>query len=297
MSHPPSPPRIIVAFRGTYSIANTVVDLSTVPQEYIPYPDDDDEDQSSSTFPSIPFFDSVRPAQRSIKPKQAKCSNCTVHAGFMRSWHNTRDEILPHVEDAVRKYPGYQLTLVGHSLGGAVAALGSLEMQGRGWNPQVTTFGEPRIGNRALMEYIDTAFVEEGMYRRVTHVNDPVPLLPLREWGFKMHAGEIYISKPELSPEVADLRFCTGDQDPECIAGADLATPQKTIDVERWLEIGNLTKWWQSHEQALELPARYRIWELFFAHRDYFWRLGLCLPGGDPKDWNRKYHHSDDEKR
>lgn len=29
---------IIVAFRGTYSIANTIVDLSTMPQEYVPYP-------------------------------------------------------------------------------------------------------------------------------------------------------------------------------------------------------------------------------------------------------------------
>lgn len=34
--------RIIVAFRGTYSIANTIVDLSTVPQEYVPYPDSPD---------------------------------------------------------------------------------------------------------------------------------------------------------------------------------------------------------------------------------------------------------------
>jgi hypothetical protein len=21
-----------------------------------------------------------------------------------------------------------------------------------------------------------------------------------------------------------------------------------------------------------------KLWQLFFAHRDYFWRLGLCLP-------------------
>src|SRR4051794_1593422 len=41
LSHPPSPPRIILAFRGTYSIANTIVDLSTIPQEYVPYPGDD----------------------------------------------------------------------------------------------------------------------------------------------------------------------------------------------------------------------------------------------------------------
>jgi hypothetical protein len=37
--------RVIVAFRGTYSVANTIVDLSTVPQAYVPYPDDGtDED-------------------------------------------------------------------------------------------------------------------------------------------------------------------------------------------------------------------------------------------------------------
>jgi triacylglycerol lipase len=29
------------------------------------------------------------------------------------------------------------------------------------------------------------------------------------------------------------------------------------------------------------VPARYRLWELFYAHRDYFWRIGLCVPGGD----------------
>lgn len=45
LSHPPSPLRIIVAFRGTYSVANTIIDLSTVPQEYIPYPGDDDADE------------------------------------------------------------------------------------------------------------------------------------------------------------------------------------------------------------------------------------------------------------
>jgi len=36
------------------------------------------------------------------------------------------------------------------------------------------------------------------------------------------------------------------------------------------------------------------MWQLFFAHRDYFWRLGLCLPGGDPFDWGRdKYGGGD----
>lgn len=30
------------------------------------------------------------------------------------------------------------------------------------------------------------------------------------------------------------------------------------------------------------IPSKYRLWELLFAHRDYFWRIGLCVPGGDP---------------
>jgi hypothetical protein len=42
------------------------------------------------------------------------------------------------------------------------------------------------------------------------------------------------------------------------------------------------------------VPPPYRLWQLFFAHRDYFWRLGLCVPGGDPSDWWwEKYRHDD----
>lgn len=211
LSHPPSPPRIIVAFRGTYSVANTIIDLSTVPQEYIPYPGDEDVDEDEHAR-------SLR--KRAINPQKAECTDCTVHAGFMTSWRHTRPHILPHLKELVQEYPDYQVTLVGHSLGGAVAAIASLDFESRGWKPQVTTFGEPRIGNQGLMQYIDKSFSDAGhlnitgRYRRVTHVDDPVPLLPLTEWGYQMHAGEIYISKPELSPEVKDLRYCVGDEDP-----------------------------------------------------------------------------------
>ena len=176
--------RIIVAFRGTYSIANTVVDLSTIPQEYVPYPGDDDDDESSDLLPDT---------------QQVKCNNCTVHMGFHTAWRHTKKEILPDLLEALLAYPDYQLNLIGHSLGGAVAALGALELKGRGWDPVVTTFGEPRVGNKGLMKFIDELFdliTDEDSnlkYRRITHVDDPVPLLPLSEWSFAMHAGEIFI--------------------------------------------------------------------------------------------------------
>lgn len=291
MSHPPSPPRIILAFRGTYSVANTVIDLSTIPQEYVPYPGEDDggSDDSSS-----------RRTRRNIRSRGPRCINCTVHAGFMRAWQETRPYILPQLTKMLEKYPGYQLTLVGHSLGGAIAALASLEFQSRGWDPKITTFGEPRIGNQGLMEYIDRAFSGEGSsnitrrYRRVTHIDDPVPLLPLTEWGYQMHAGEIFISKPDLSPDVKDLRFCEGDRDPRCIAGAESVQQGLTLpQQEQMADVAEFREWMLATRGMLEIPPRWRIWQLFFAHRDYFWRLGLCIPGGDPHDWYRQYPHDD----
>ncbi|KAI4157833.1 MAG: hypothetical protein LQ342_007977 [Letrouitia transgressa] len=237
LSHPPAAPRIILAFRGTYSLANTVTDLSTLPQEYTPY------------------------------PGQKECANCTVHAGFINSWTLTKPLVVNHLETLRKEYPGYQLTLVGHSLGGAIAALASLDFQAVGWKPKVTTFGEPKVGNIHLVQYFDRLFRSNqsrkgGTYRRVTHVGDPIPLLPLDEMGFRAHAGEIFISKPEIRPEVTDLYRCDGDDDPECIAGSMTQLPGP-----RWFR---------------RLLARLRVWQLFTAHRDYFWRLGLCVSGGDP---------------
>ncbi|CAF9904353.1 MAG: hypothetical protein ALECFALPRED_007526 [Alectoria fallacina] len=294
LSHPPSPPRIIVAFRGTYSVANTIIDLSTVPQEYIPYPGDEDVDEDEHVR-------SLR--KRAINPRKAECTDCTVHAGFMTSWRHTRPHILPHLKELVQEYPDYQVTLVGHSLGGAVAAIASLDFESRGWKPQVTTFGEPRIGNQGLMQYIDKSFSDAGhlnitgRYRRVTHIDDPVPLLPLTEWGYQMHAGEIYISKPELSPEVKDLRYCVGDEDPSCIAGAEVDQEMPNVpSIEQGADIEGFKNWWNDTKGLLTVPPRFRIWQLFFAHRDYFWRLGLCIPGGDPKDWYREYPHGGEEE-
>lgn len=268
---------IVVAFRGTYSITNTVVDLSTVPQEYVPYPSPED---GGETPPKEPDH---------------RCTNCTVHMGFLSSWKAARDDVLPHLKQLHQQYPDYPLYLIGHSLGGAVAALAALELKVIfGWdNIVVTTFGEPRVGNEGFVKYLNTVFelnkgskpVEEQIYRRLTHVDDPVPLLPLSEWGYKSHAGEIFISKPDLPPEPSDIYPCVGDHDPNCIAGSEDETAWIT---RRMVEEKNQ----HPSDSILDrrswgIPARFKLWQLFFAHRDYFWRLGLCIPGGDPFDWGR----------
>ncbi|KAI1910911.1 hypothetical protein LOZ65_006286 [Ophidiomyces ophidiicola] len=281
LSHPPWPKRVIVAFRGTYSIANTIVDLSAIPQTYVPYPG-----------PS--------PPNNNDRP----CVNCTVHAGFMTSWKHTRTFILKPLTDILARFPDYELTVVGHSLGGAVAALAGLEFHTRGWTPQITTFGEPRIGNGKLAEYLDeelTLSADEpapdpkGMrssFRRVTHINDPVPLLPPSEWGYAPHAGEVFISNPDLPPALEDLRHCSGDSDPNCSARSDRQElmssveyfRQTLLDYDFRLREEGINNQLEVPEQfSMTIPVQYKLWELFFAHRDYFWRLGVCLP--KPEDW------------
>ncbi|KAI7200022.1 hypothetical protein D0869_13854 [Hortaea werneckii] len=282
--------RIIVAFRGTYSLANTVADLSTIPQKYEPYPGEDGNVAAVGKRSSQHYLGSAQD-DFPLSPQtsdEAKCHNCTVHMGFQRSWTNTRTAILPDLQQQIFLHPDYELHLIGHSLGGAVAALAGLEMLARGAKPKVTTYGEPRIGNRNLAEYIDQRFGLEDddsmelRYRRITHVDDPVPLLPLTEWGYAAHAGEIFISKKALSPDLRDLIICDGDSDPECIAGQD-----ETVDISKIAQKRDLLGSVRDKLQDVMVgepwgvvPARYRLWELFFAHRDYFWRLGLCVPGG-----------------
>ncbi|TVY81187.1 Lipase A [Lachnellula suecica] len=259
--------RIIVAFRGTYSIANTIVDLSTVPQEYVPYSggnaSESRGEKKGKSGNGWRFWDRTEEENRENDGDKARteCRNCTVHTGFLTSWHNTRPFILPHLTRLKTQYPSYDLSLVGHSLGGAVAALAGLECEALGWEPTVTTFGEPRVGNAGLRDYIDDAF-GEGRYRRVTHVDDPVPLLPLSEWGYRAHAGEVFIGKEELQPGVGDVWFCEGDEDRDCSAGAELDELQ--VEAE---EQEVLAKRW-----GIPIPAR----------------LGLCVPGGDPLDWGRE---------
>lgn len=314
--------RVIVAFRGTYSIANTIVDLSTVPQEYVPYPDNPDDGADlegrkekkrlwSSPWP-WEWFKPLKPKKKGGKVAarsgtkeerraNATCTNCTVHSGFWSSWQDTRPHIIPHIEASLSKYPFYEVHLVGHSLGGAVAGLAALEFEGMGLHPTVTTFGEPRIGNKGLRDWIDKSFgltgnregsMEGRRYRRITHVDDPVPLLPLSEWGYRAHAGEVYIEKAALQPSISDVRLCDGDDDPSCIAAGDSSIAAVVAEMQdlRVNEEVIEERW------GVPIEGRYKIWQLFFAHRDYFWRLGLCIPGGDPLDWGRGRYDFGNEK-
>jgi len=229
LDHRPDDPRIILAFRGTYNVANTITDLSTLPQKYVPYAPPNDTLSQAIDF-----------GRKLFSIDKNDCANCTVHAGFLKSWLSSRESIIDSIEGAKTKNPAYTIHITGHSLGGAVGLLAALDFQARGWRPIVTTFGEPRVGNDAFVDYVESM---DWTYRRVTHVDDPVPLLPPMNMGFRSHGSELYVKKMDLPAEIEDVVICDGAEDEECSASGENS----------------------------------RLWQLFFSHRDYFVRMGLCM--------------------
>ncbi|KAI1000996.1 hypothetical protein K3495_g7205 [Podosphaera aphanis] len=324
-----TPGRMLVAFRGTYSITDFVLDLSAFPQDYVPYQGHEvpkikhpvlsglrkimQRFGFTSKFPW--HYGSQNPLEQDEeKHSSTECTKCTVHLGFWTSYQSVRSQILFQIQRLSQKYPDYRLHLVGHSLGGAIAALAGLELDSLGFAPVITTFGQPRIGNSGLRDYIDTVFnlpsdnnmnedVKPGngsRYRRVTHKKDPVPRLPLQKWGYRSHAGEIFIAKVGLRPQVGDVRLCYGDDDVHCLANSEsdesfyFGTDISMTEIESYDSTGagrsgdsGTSPYPSIAERSTQVPIQTKVWHLFSAHRDYFWRLGLCIPGGDPIDWGR----------
>ncbi|KAL9240867.1 hypothetical protein vseg_015039 [Gypsophila vaccaria] len=138
---------IVIAFRGTqeHSIQNWVEDLYWK--------------QLDLNYPDMP--------------------DAMVHHGFYYAYHNTT--LRPGVINAVRRAKKIlgevDIMVIGHSMGGAMAAICALDLtvHYKIENVQVMTFGQPRIGNAAFASYY-IQHVPNTI--RVTHDHDMVPHLP-----------------------------------------------------------------------------------------------------------------------
>ncbi|KAJ5177282.1 Lipase [Penicillium canariense] len=128
------------------------------------------------------------------------CDGCKAHSGFLKSWESVSDELTSQIASAKSTYPSYTLVLTGHSFGAAVAALGATALRNAGYDLDLYTYGQPRVGSTALAEYM----TNQGVWR-VTHTMDLVPRLPPASWGFSHASPEYWITSGN------DVTVTTGD--------------------------------------------------------------------------------------
>jgi len=114
-----------------------------------------------------------------------------AHNGFATEQAKTATKILAAVRKTIAAHKAKKVTIVGHSLGAAIALLDGvyLPLHISGVSFRVIGYGMPRVGNQAFANYVDA-------HLNLTHINnkeDIVPILPGLFLGYHHPSGEIHI--------------------------------------------------------------------------------------------------------
>ncbi|ROW06221.1 hypothetical protein VMCG_04595 [Cytospora schulzeri] len=177
---------IVVAFRGSSSVRNWMADL-----DFILVPCDYTE-------------------------------GCWIHDGFKDSWDEVSEYAFDLVKEAYASYPDYTLVVTGHSLGAAVGTLAAVELRNLGYACDLYTYGSPRVGNLAFVEFVTS---QAGAEYRVTHYDDPVPRLPpIWLFGYFHTSPEFWLaSGPDTNVDysISGIDTCLGYANTSCNAGTD----------------------------------------------------------------------------
>lgn len=164
-----------------------------------------------------------------------------LHRGFLQAWRSLRSPILEELEarllstdeaDGAAARP-LSLVVTGHSMGGAIAMLASLEVARRLQEPlhptaattaptaavtanrrqdrrakrtSVTTytFAAPRLGNDAFAALFNEAFPDAAAHWALQHKADAIPHLPFAAWGFRHPQGVLKLGEPRALRRTGD---------------------------------------------------------------------------------------------
>ncbi|KAJ3077767.1 hypothetical protein HK102_004985 [Quaeritorhiza haematococci] len=200
VAHNPTIKSVIVSFRGTMSFQNLLVDLAALPLDF--------------NYTEVP--------------------GAKIHAGFRKAYDEAKDIVRNAVGDVLRRFPGYEVRVVGHSLGGALAALAVPDLKKLFPNQtfKLYTYGEPRVGNREFADFV-SGLLGEGKMFRVVSANDPIPTMPGTTLNYQHHRQQFL-----TNPLLRSVQVCQDQQgeDPVCIASA-VPAPDVTPHVSGYFDI------------------------------------------------------------
>ena len=122
-------------------------------------------------------------------------------AAFRQDLRRTAAKILTAVKKTLSAHGAPTITVVGHSLGAALALLDAVYLKvqlGSSVNIQVVGYGMPRVGNQAFSNWVDHNLAVDGnlsgLVTRINNKEDPVPTLPALYHGFHHASGEVHIT-------------------------------------------------------------------------------------------------------
>ncbi|KAF8143476.1 alpha/beta-hydrolase [Mycena galopus ATCC 62051] len=177
---------IVVAFQGTFNLDDVATDIDLF---------------------LVPF----------MSPGITESFN--VHAGFLAAYNAVADTVLTTVKAQVAKYPSYTIIVTGHSLGGALAALGGVSIKTALPNAtlKIYTFGQPRTGDAKWAAYVDATIGVTNVFRGV-HTFDGVPTIIPRVLGYEHHSTQYWQFEDPILLESppSTVTQCVGDEDSNC---------------------------------------------------------------------------------
>jgi predicted lipase len=115
-------------------------------------------------------------------------------------------------------YPSAIVTVIGHSLGAALALLDGVRLRlvlAPTTDVRVVGYGMPRVGNQAFASFVDD--ILPNRVKRINNTHDGIPILPGMFFGYHHVSGEIHIQD---NPGEWIACPYEDNPDPRCIVGA-----------------------------------------------------------------------------
>jgi len=181
--------RIIVSFRGSKNFENSVEDAE--------------------------FWLTRLDAHLPAVPNDVK-----VDSGFLRAYVSLRNASLEAIETALEAHScqDCEVLFTGHSLGAAMATIGASEHSAKGGITSLFTFGSPRVGNKAFVNWslsnMNSNANSKVLYR-MRRQQDIVPAVPPRSIGYVHFPTEVWNLHGEGTAD--SYKICDGSgEDPKC---------------------------------------------------------------------------------